>query len=110
MRSEILQKHASERLRLLVVWFDMLAGDGRQMTDRRLFSDPRAANFWDAGRVVGRWFASNVDGYEGIAWDQYYLYGADAQWADKPSPLLSEGGPLIGSRGDLEAALTPLLK
>ena len=95
---------------MLVVWFDMMTGDSRQTTDRRLFSDSRAVNFWDEGRVAGRWFASNVDGDDGIAWDRYYLYGPDAHWTDKPAPLLSEGGPVIASTGDLEAALAPALK
>jgi hypothetical protein len=110
VRSDVLQKHPAAKLRVLVVWFDMMAGDSRQITDLRLFSDRRAANFWDQDHVAGHWFAVNVDGYDGIAWDQYYLYGAGAAWTDRPGPLLSEGGPVIGSRGDLEAALTPLLK
>ena len=110
MRSEILEKHPSARLRVLVVWFDMMTGDSRQTTDLRLFSDSRALNFWDGGHVAGSWFASTIDGHEGIAWDQYYLYGGDAHWAGKPGPLLSEGGPVIASRGDLEAALKPVFQ
>jgi hypothetical protein len=93
-----------------VVWFNMMAGDSRPMTDLRLLSDRRAVNFWDQDYVAGHWFALNVDGYDGIAWDQYYLYGAGARWIDKPGPLLSEGGPVIASTGDLQSALTPLLK
>jgi hypothetical protein len=110
VRSQVLESHPSARLRLIVVWFDMMTGDARQMTDLRLFGDRRALNFWDENHLAGRWFATNVDGFDGVSWDQYYLYGAGARWTDKPGPLLSEGGPVIGSTGDLSGALAPILR
>jgi hypothetical protein len=109
VRSEVLQKHRSARLQVLVVWFDMMTGDSRGTTDLRLLSDPRVTNYWDAGRVSGRWFATNVDGYDGIDWDQYFLYGSAASWDSKPGPLLSSGGPVIAQSGQLQSALRPLL-
>jgi hypothetical protein len=109
VRGNVLQRHPAAKLRLLVVWLNMMPGDSRQMTDLRLFSDPRATNFWDQDYVAGHWFAGNVDGYDGIAWDQYYVYGADAEWTGRPGPLLGEGGPVIASTGDLDKTLAPLL-
>ena len=88
----------------------MLAGDGRATTDNRLLADSRVVNFWDARRIAGRWFADNVDEGGGVAWDEYFLYGADATWDAKPGPLLSQGGTVIGSSDQLEKAITPLLR
>jgi hypothetical protein len=110
VRSEILEKHRNASVRVLVVWFDMMAGDSRRITDLRLLSDPRVINYWDSARTSGRWFANNVDGYDGIAWDEYFLYGRDARWSTKPEPLLSNGSSVIGSSGQLQAAITPLLR
>jgi hypothetical protein len=109
VRSEVLEKHPKASLRVLVVWFDMMAGDSRQVTDLRLLSDPRVTNYWDAGDVAGRWFAKNVDGYDGVAWDEYFLYGRDAAWDAQPKPLLSNGSSVIETSGQLQKAITPLL-
>jgi hypothetical protein len=109
VRSEVLDKHRKASLRVFVVWFDMMAGDSRQATDLRLLSDPRVTNYWDAGHLAGRWFAQNVDGYDGVDWDEYFLYGANATWQEQPKPLLSSGGSVISSSGQLEKAVTPLL-
>jgi hypothetical protein len=109
VRSEVLQKHPSARLRVLVVWFDMMTGDSRGTTDLRLLSDQRVTNFWDAGRLSGRWFATNVDQSDGIDWDEYFLYGSGAAWDSKPGPLLSSGGPVIAQSEQLRSALGPLL-
>jgi hypothetical protein len=50
-----------------------------------------------------------VDGYEGIAWDIYYLYGPDATWESVPSPLVGEGGTIYGERVTLKMKLSTLL-
>ena len=36
--------------------------------------DVRVKHFWDGELEVARWFAKQVDGYEGVSWDMYYLY------------------------------------
>jgi hypothetical protein len=109
VRSEVLEKHPKASLRVYVVWFDMMRGDSRQLTDLSLLSDARVTNYWDARQVAGSWFAQKVDGYDGVAWDEYWLYGRDATWVEQPKPLLSNGSSVIGSSDQLDKALRPLL-
>ena len=104
MRSDILQKGPSSPVRVYVVWFDMLAGDSRELVDTRVLDDPRVTNFYDPNKTVGSWFSEHLDGEKGIVWDAYYLYGPDASWATEPGPLLSSGRTVIGSSTDLASA------
>ena len=108
MRSNILQKYPSSDVRVYVVWFDMLPGDGRQLVDRRVLNDRRVTNFYDRNRVAGSWFGEHIEGGAGIVWDVYYLYGADATWTAAPGPLLSSGGSVIGSSSGLAQAFGKL--
>ncbi len=41
--------------------------------------DPRVKHFWDGELEVARWFARQVDGFEGVSWDMYYLYGPEGR-------------------------------
>jgi hypothetical protein len=72
--------------------------------------DARVIHYWDGDRKVGEWFAENVDGYEGIAWDTYYLYGPDADWEPIPSPLVASGGTIYSERDTLEMQVRTLLE
>jgi hypothetical protein len=91
-----------------VVWFDMLAGDSRQLVDTRVLNDPRVTNFYDPKKAIGSWFSERLDGEKGIVWDAYFLYGSDASWAAEPGPLLSSGRTVIGSSADLATAFRTL--
>ena len=104
MRSDILRKYPSSPVRVYVVWFDMLAGDSRQLVDTRVLNDSRVTNFYDPNKIVGAWFSEHLDREKGIVWDAYFLYGSDATWAAEPGPLLSSGGTVIGSSADLATA------
>jgi hypothetical protein len=88
----------------------MLGGDAREEWNGNTMPDPRVTHFWDGETQVGQWFAKEVDGYEGIAWDVYYLYGPDAIWNSIPSPLISSGGTIYHERKQLEAQMQNLLK
>lgn len=88
----------------------MLWSDARPMWDGNTMPDIRVTHFWDGNRLAGQWFAKQVDGYEGIAWDAYYLYGPDANWKTVPSPLVSSGGTIYGERQALKTQLETLLK
>lgn len=116
MRDEILAKHPTARLRVFVVWFDMLTGDSRALIDLRVLGDPRATNFWDGQKAVGRWFAANVPESRGlevqpITWDAYLLYGADARWGSgAPGPLISLGRTVSGTHDRLRSSIVPLLR
>lgn len=109
MRTNILDAHPSARLRVYVVWFDMLQGDDRRWTDLQVLNDSRVTNYWDATKAAGRFYAEKVMGYPGVEWDAYFLYGPDARWSDTPSPQLSSGGPVIGASDQLLAAVRPFL-
>ena len=87
----------------------MLGGDAREKWNGNVMPDPRVTHFWDGEYIVGGWFAKEVDGYEGIAWDIYYLYGPDATWESVPSHLIGEGVTIYGERETLEMQLSTLL-
>ena len=71
--------------------------------------DPRVVHFWDGAAQIGQWFAREVDEYEGIAWDIYYLYGPDATWESVPSPLIGSGRTIYGERETLKMQLSNLI-
>lgn len=110
MRTNILDAHPSARLRVYVVWFDMLPGDDRRWTDLAVLNDRRVTNYWDARKATGSFYASKVEGSSGVAWDTYFLYGPDARWSDTPGPQLSSGGSVLGSSDQLAAAIQPFLR
>ena len=72
--------------------------------------DARVTHFWDDERVIGKWFSREVDGYDRIAWDAYYLYGPDAVWETVPSPLVGSGGTIYGEREALKMQVITLLE
>ena len=88
----------------------MLGGDAREEWNGTTMPDPRVMHFWDGETVVGQWFAKKVDGYQGIAWDVYYLYGPDATWQTGPSPLIASGGTIYGERQALQMQMSTLLE
>ena len=71
--------------------------------------DARVTQFWDGEHVISRWFASQVDGYEGVSWGFYYLYGPDAEWDALPSPLVDSGGIVFRDREKLKMQVLGLL-
>jgi hypothetical protein len=59
-------------------------------------------HFWDAGRVVGRYYDERVTrlgepGDERIEWDAYFLYGPDATWEEGPPEQISWGRTIVDS-------------
>lgn len=95
------------------VWFDMWPGDNRSKWKDKL-ADPRAVNFWDEGKIVGKWYAKHIqelEGYHGkVIWDAYFLYGPQAKWDHKPPPIESWGSPVFRKVGRLRKDLVRLLK
>jgi hypothetical protein len=96
-------------LRVYAVWVPMLGGDSRDDWDGRTMPDPRVLHFWDGEYLMGKWFAKQVDGYEGVSWDMYYLYGPDAVWETVPSPLVDSGGTIYRERERLRTQVSTLL-
>ena len=87
----------------------LVSGDARSEWDPELLTDPRVSYYWDEGRVSGVWFSEHVSGQQPLAWDAYFLYGADAAWSDGPGPLVSTGYTIIDRAEQLGADLTALL-
>ena len=72
--------------------------------------DPRVLHFWDGEHQLGQWFAREVDGFEGIAWDVYYLYGPEATWETIAAPLVGTGGTIYDERYEIETQLAALIE
>lgn len=109
MQKELLDKSTSQNLRVYAVWLPMLATDARDEWNGTTMPDPRVMHFWDGETEIGQWFAEQVEGYRGISWDVYYLYGPDATWEDIPSPLVDSGGTIYAERETLRTQLNALL-
>jgi len=97
-------------LRVYAVWLPMLAGDARDEWNGITMPDPRVTHFWDGEMEIGQWFARHVDGYQGIAWDVYYLYGPDAKWEAIPAPVAGSGSTIYGEREALKMQVATLLE
>lgn len=110
MQNKLLAQYPSEELRVYAVWLPMLWADAREKWNGNTMPDTRVIHFWDGDLQVGQWFAKQVDGYEGIAWDVYYLYGPEATWEAVPSPLASSGGTIYRERETLETQVHILLE
>ena len=110
MQTQLLIDYSSEQIRVYAVWLQMYPSVSRDKWDQTLMPDPRVKHFWDGELDVARWFARQVDGYEGVSWDMYYLYGPDAKWETIPSALISSGGTIYHERERLKAQLLALLK
>lgn len=87
----------------------MLGGDARDKWNGNTMPDTRVSHYWDGNLQVGQWFAKNVDGYDGVAWDIYYLYGPDATWETVPTPLVGSGVTIYGERETLQMQTMTLL-
>ena len=64
--------------------------------------------YWDGEGITGTYFAENDLGglgYSGFVYDVYYVFGADATWANDPAPLAGSGGPVAFEGDKLLAAL-----
>jgi hypothetical protein len=110
VQTQLLKDYPSEQLNVYVVWLQMYPSVSREKWDETLMSDPRVKHFWDGELDVARWFAKQVDGYEGVSWDTYYLYGPEAVWKTIPAPLASSGGPIYPERDKLRTAVGTLLE
>lgn len=110
MQNQLLAQVSSEELRVYAVWLPMLWSDSRAMWIGTSMPDPRVMHFWDGEHVIGQWIAKKIDGYEGISWDSYYLYGPNAAWETVPSPLVGSGGTIYGERETLAMQVRILLE
>lgn len=110
MQNDILEQHRQARLRVYALWTNKLFLDSRSAWDGDGLDDHRVVHLWDGKDIAGDWIRTHVPGYQGSDWDSYLLFGPHAVWTATPHPLLSSGSTVIGSSGQLQAAITPLLR
>jgi hypothetical protein len=110
VRDQLLEQYPSDKLRVYAVWLPMLWSDAREMWNGNTLPDSRVTNFWDGEIYVGEWFAEEVEGYRGVSWDVYYLYGPAAKWEVVPTPLVASGGTIYGERETLMMQVLALLE
>ncbi len=114
MQRNILEANPDLEIRVLAVWFDVLAGDDRSQWPDNLLTDDRVTHYWDPDGNIGYWFADRQDSFDtygfvgSLAWDIYYLFGADAGWGDLPSPEIISGTTIVGTASRLESAIDEL--
>lgn len=108
MQTQLLADYPSEPLSVYAVWLQMLPSISSEKWDETIMPDPRVRHFWDGELDVARWFAKQVDGYEGVSWDMYYLYGPEAVWEIIPSPLVDSRGTIYGERQTLMIQVSAL--
>jgi hypothetical protein len=101
VQTQLLKDYSSDQIRVYAVWLQMYPTITRDKWDETLMPDRRVMHFWDGQLEVARWFARQVDGYEGISWDMYYLYGPAAVWESAPAPLIGSGGPIYQEHQNL---------
>jgi hypothetical protein len=110
VQTQLLREYSSEPLSVYAVWLQMLPSITSDKWDATIMPDARVKHFWDGELDVARWFAKQVDGYEGVAWDMYYLYGPEAVWESVPSPLVGSGGTIYREREVLMTQVSKLLE
>jgi len=109
VQSNILSRTSDPGLRVFVIWVPFLNGT-RTAINPSIFPDSRVTNFWDGAAMSSQWFSQHVTRQLGPTWDYYLLFSPSAHWGAAPRPVVSQGGTVIGSTGQLLAAIRPLLR
>jgi hypothetical protein len=109
VQTQLLTKYPSDQLSVYAIWLRMLVRNSSDEWDEAVMPDLRVQHFWDGELEAAQWFARHVDGYEGTAWDVYYLYGPDAIWEIIPTPLVDSGGTIYRERQALKLQVSTLL-
>ena len=110
MRTDILEKYRSARLRVYAIWTIKLTFDSRDQWDGGGLSDPRVVHLWDPQDLLGDWFVAHETDDQAGDWDAYLLFGPTATWTAQPPPLISSGGSVINTKDQLAQSIAPLLK
>jgi hypothetical protein len=105
----MMQEFAGKPVRALVVWEPVLFTDWfapSTMTLSRI-SDPRAAQFWDKGRLVSHSMGEHDRGT--IVWDYIAVYSAGILWEDRPPEASYHDGPVVQVTEAAQAAIAQAL-
>jgi hypothetical protein len=117
VQTELLQKNPQAKLVVHAVWFNVMPGDTRESWPADLLTDSRVIHHWDERRVVGRFFGADSElrgrgliGFGGVMWDTYLLFGRNAEWTERPAPLVGAGYTIIQGSQHLAADLKSALR
>lgn len=106
VQQELLEPDQSLPIRVYAVWMPMLATDQWGRWGARSLSDARVEHSWDEERLVGRFFAGQLQGDTSSAlWDAFLLYSPEANWDDSLDAPLAWGAPIVGMRDELAASV-----
>lgn len=110
VQNEILERYPNEDLRVYAVWFNMIASDSRSRWrwTGGVIGDRRVIHLWDEQKTVGRWFARNYDPNTEVMWDVFFLFNGDAQWQERPAPMVITGRTIMDDRDELAKAMSEL--
>jgi len=109
VQSNILSRTADPGLRVFVIWVPFLSGT-RAAINPSIFPGSRITMFWDGTAISSQWFSQHVTDQPSPTWDYYLLFSPRAHWGAVPGPVASQGGTVIGTAGQLLAAIQPLLR
>ena len=109
VRDEILTPNPDAPLRVYVAWVPFLGGTQADI-DVGTMPDERVMHFWDGNRITSQFFAREVFGGGGEAWDVYFLYGPDARWNEAPAPVIGSGGTVVGQIDTIREQIAPFLR
>jgi hypothetical protein len=109
VQSNILSRTADPGLRVFVIWVPFLSGT-RAAINPSIFPGSRVTMFWDGTAISSQWFSQHVTDQPSPTWDYYLLFSPRAHWGAVPGPVASQGGTVIGTAGQLLAAIQPLLR
>ena len=109
MQNNILTRNPDPGLRVLVVWVPFLNGS-QAAINPSVLPDSRVTYLWDSNAISSTWFSQHLTHQLGPTWDYYLLFGPRARWGTTVGPVISQGGPVIASSGQLQTAIQPLLR
>jgi len=105
VQQELLDPDQDLQIRVYAVWMPMLVTDQWGRWGARSLSDARVEHSWDGERLVGRFFAGQVQGDSSSAlWDAFLLYSPEAQWDTILDTPLAWGAPIVDMRDELAAS------
>ena len=107
VQSNILSR-TDPALRVLAVWVPFMSGS-KQAINPSVLPGSRVTSFWDPAALASQWLSGHVTHQPGPTWDYYLLFGRAARWGTVPGPVVSQGGPVVATSGQLLAAIQPLL-
>jgi hypothetical protein len=110
VQDHVLAAYPDRRVRVYVVWFNMVRTDARDRWPNNEIVDARARHLWDEGKLVGRAIAADEAhrGWRPVAWDVWLLFAPESEWAGRVPAPVESGRTIIRTRNRLDARFAAL--